>query len=199
MILYQGAEAIIEKIDNKVIKRRIPKSYRIKELDEKLRRERNKKEIKILKEVRRLGVNVPQVFEEGEFEFSMEFIDGIRLKEIINSENFSFFAKEIAKIVSTLHSQNIVHNDLTLSNMLLSGDKIYLIDFGLSDFETSVEKKAQDLLTLYYSVKSSFPEFWEKFIELFFSEYEKSYPEGIKVIERLKKILKRGRYVMRYE
>jgi len=199
MILYQGAEAIIEKIDNKVVKRRIPKSYRIKELDEKLRRERNKKEIKILKEVRRLGVNVPQVFEEGEFEFSMEFIEGKRLKEVINSENFPFFARTIAKIVSTLHSQNIVHNDLTLSNMLFADNKIYLIDFGLSDFETSLEKKAEDLLTLYYSVKSSFPEFWEGFIETFFSEYEKSYPEGKKVIERLKKILKRGRYVMRYE
>lgn len=197
MILYQGAEAIIEKIDNKVIKRRIPKSYRIRKLDEKLRRERNKKEIKILKEVRRLGINVPQVFEEGKFEFSMEFVDGKKLKEIINPENFPFFAREIAKIVSTLHSQNIVHNDLTLSNMLFSGNKIYLIDFGLSDFETSLEKKAEDLLTLYYSVKSSFPEYWKEFIEIFFSEYEKSSPDGKKVVDRFKKILKRGRYVVK--
>jgi len=198
MILYQGAEAIIERIDNKVVKRRIPKNYRIKELDEKLRKERNKKEIRILKEVRRLGINVPQVFEEGEYEFSMEFIDGKMLKEVINSENFSFFAKEIARIVSTLHSQNIVHNDLTLSNMLFSENKIYVIDFGLSDFENSIEKKAEDLLTLYYSVKSSFPEFWKEFMEIFFSEYEKNYLDGKKVIERLEKILKRGRYVMRY-
>jgi len=197
MILYQGAEAIIEKIDNKVIKRRIPKSYRIRELDEKLRRERNKKEIKILKEVRRLGINVPQVFEEGEFEFSMEFVDGKKLKEVINPENFPFFAREIAKIVSTLHSQNIVHNDLTLSNMLFSGNKIYLIDFGLSDFETSLEKKAEDLLTLYYSVKSSFPEYWKEFMEIFFSEYEKNALDGKKVVDRFEKILKRGRYVVK--
>jgi len=197
MIIYQGAEAMIEKIDNKIVKKRIPKNYRIKELDEKLRKERNKKEIKILKEVRRLGINVPRVLEEGEYEFSMEYIEGKKLRDVIDINNFEFFAKEIAKIIAKLHFNNIVHNDLTLSNMLFSENKIYLIDFGLSEFEKSIEKKAEDLLTLYYSIKASFPSFWYRFMEIFFFEYKMLYRDGEKVIKRLEEILKRGRYVAR--
>ena len=47
-ILQQGAEAIIYKIDNKVVKDRIKKSYRIPELDLKIRRRRTKAEAKLL-------------------------------------------------------------------------------------------------------------------------------------------------------
>ena len=37
-ILSQGAEAIITQQDEEVIKKRIEKSYRLKELDEKIRK-----------------------------------------------------------------------------------------------------------------------------------------------------------------
>ena len=41
-ILQQGAEAIIYLKDSKVIKDRIKKSYRIPELDDKIRKQRTK-------------------------------------------------------------------------------------------------------------------------------------------------------------
>ncbi|MEM5829987.1 MAG: KEOPS complex kinase/ATPase Bud32 [Candidatus Aenigmatarchaeota archaeon] len=198
MIIYQGAEAIIEKIDEKIIKKRIEKSYRLKELDEKIRRERNKKEIKLLKEVRRIGINVPRVLEENDFWFSMEFVDGKKLKEFLNENNYKEIATELGKIIGILHKNNIVHGDLTLSNLIIDKEnKIWLIDFGLGEFTTSLEKKAEDLLTLVYSVKSSFSTFAEEFIKIFFESYKEFYSEGEKVVERMNKILQRGRYTIK--
>ena len=47
-ILSQGAEAIILKKGSSIIKDRIKKSYRIKELDDKIRMRRTKSETKLL-------------------------------------------------------------------------------------------------------------------------------------------------------
>ncbi|MEM0476061.1 MAG: KEOPS complex kinase/ATPase Bud32 [Candidatus Aenigmatarchaeota archaeon] len=198
MIIYRGAEAIIEKIDeNTIVKKRIEKKYRLREIDEKIRKGRTKKEVKFLKEVRRLGINTPKVLEVSDFEFKMEYINGKKLKDILNKENFKFFAEEIGKIVANLHLHNIVHNDLTLSNMIYYENKIYLIDFGLTNYSVSIENKAEDVLTLYYSIKSLFPEIYEDFFRIFKDTYTKLCPNGNNVIERMKEILKRGRYSMR--
>lgn len=198
MIIYRGAEAVIRKInENEIIKKRIEKKYRIKELDIKIRKERNKREAKILIECKRIGINVPRVLEINDFSMKMEYINGKRLKDVINNKNYKEFATEIGKIVSILHSNNIVHNDLTLSNLLLYDNKIYLIDFGLSYNTNKIEKKAEDILTLYYSAKFIIGEKFEEFFKMFVDVYTKNYSEGGKVIERMKKILSRGRYSLK--
>ena len=48
-IIAQGAEAIITKDKNTIIKNRIKKSYRIPVLDERIRKSRTKAEAKIIK------------------------------------------------------------------------------------------------------------------------------------------------------
>ena len=48
MIVAQGAEAILYREDDILIKERIKKGYRIKELDEKLRKRRTRSEAKLL-------------------------------------------------------------------------------------------------------------------------------------------------------
>ena len=50
-ILQQGAEAIISLQQGKVHKKRIKKSYRLKEIDEKLRKLRTRKEAKLLEKL----------------------------------------------------------------------------------------------------------------------------------------------------
>lgn len=193
MIIARGAEAIIELIENYIIKRRIEKGYRVKELDEKIRRERTKLEAKIMNEARRLGINVPQIFEVGDFFIKMEYIDGIQLKNVINLD----LIKEVGKIVAKLHKNNIIHGDLTTSNFIVKENKIYLIDFGLSKFSTKIEDKAEDLLVLYYVLKSVHNEKFENFWKEFEKSYLEEYEEGKKVIERMYEILKRGRYILR--
>ena len=50
-IISQGAEALIERRGNEILKKRIEKSYRIKEIDEKIRKLRTRSEGKILEKV----------------------------------------------------------------------------------------------------------------------------------------------------
>ena len=47
-ILQQGAEAVIFKRNNEVIKKRLRKSYRIREIDDKIRKLRTRSEGKLL-------------------------------------------------------------------------------------------------------------------------------------------------------
>ncbi|WP_068449056.1 protein kinase domain-containing protein [Caviibacter abscessus] len=56
--------------------------------------------------------------------FKLEYLNVI--------EKFSLFIK-IVKIVKSLHDIKIVHNDLKLSNVLITSDKnVYILDFDLS-------------------------------------------------------------------
>jgi Kae1-associated kinase Bud32 len=194
MIIARGAEAIIKREDNFIIKERIKKGYRINELDEKIRRKRTKLEAKIMREVKRIGINVPKIIEESDFSIKMEYIDGKILRSVEIDEKI---VKGIAKIVSILHQNNIIHGDLTTSNFILKDDEIYLIDFGLSKFSRKIEDKAEDLLVLFYTLKGVHYEVFEKYWKIFEEEYCKNYSEGKKVIERMYEILKRGRYVIR--
>jgi Kae1-associated kinase Bud32 len=60
-LIAQGAEAKIFHEGDKILKKRTPKYYRLKELDEKIRKSRTKREAKILSKAKKAGVNVPQI------------------------------------------------------------------------------------------------------------------------------------------
>ena len=64
-ILQQGAEAVIIRNDNEVIKKRIEKSYRIKILDEKIRKLRTRSEGKIMEKAEKI-IPVPKVIKIDE-------------------------------------------------------------------------------------------------------------------------------------
>ena len=64
-------------------------------------------------------------------------------------EKFKIFMK-ILNMVKVLHINNLIHNDLSLANLMLNHDKeVYMIDFALS---TSFNKKdsINDLNSLTY-------------------------------------------------
>ena len=195
-ILKQGAEAIIKLDNNKILKERIKKNYRIKEIDEKLRKFRTRREGNILNKAR--NFNVPKVFNvnENKMIIEMEYIKGILLKDSVPSfnmkENLIIFEK-LGKEISTLHENDIVHGDLTTTNLILKNDKIYFIDFGLGFVSNKVEDKAVDLYLLKQALNSSFP---EKSNELFNKILEgyKLNKRFNEILERLKKVEKRGRY-----
>jgi Kae1-associated kinase Bud32 len=64
-IIQQGAEAILIQEKNVLIKRRIPKSYRLPFLDEKLRKQRTKKESKLLEKASKI-IPVPKIIKTSE-------------------------------------------------------------------------------------------------------------------------------------
>ena len=87
-LLAQGAEAKIYLDGDRIIKERIKKNYRIEELDVYLRKTRTKKEIKLLSDLKRHRLNVPKIIDSEKFKIVMEFIDGKKLKDALDSENY---------------------------------------------------------------------------------------------------------------
>ena len=195
-IIAKGAEAVIELKDNLIIKNRIPKLYRLKSLDEKIRKQRTKSEKKLLEKASKI-INAPNPFPLKEFnKIEMPFIKGKKISEVLDSFSLKK-QKEICKIVgeeiSKLHNADIIHGDLTTSNMILNEDKIYFIDFGLGYISDKVEDKAVDLHLLKQALEAKHFKNWE----VLFNEVKKGYEhykDSKKVLERLIAVEKRGRY-----
>jgi len=107
-IISQGAEAIIIKEKNNVLKKRIKKSYRIQEIDERLRKTRTKRETKILERAKDL-IPVPKILDscDKDMTIKMEFIDGLKLSEVLDSlKNKYEIAELIGKQIAILHNNN---------------------------------------------------------------------------------------------
>ena len=111
-------------------------------------------------------------------------------------ETLKPLGQKIGETLATIHKNNIVHGDLTTSNLLLRGDPIHLnlvmIDFGLSHFENLAEDKGVDLYVLERAILSTHPN-----SELFFSaildSYTRQNPGSSDVIAKLEEVRMRGR------
>ena len=125
---------------------------------------------------------------------NMDFIEGKKVRDVLeeNSE-FQQVAQEIGKKVAQLHQQDIVHGDLTTSNMLLNNDNLTFIDFGLSAFSEKVEDKAVDLFLLDRALESKHYQLYPEIFAEVLAAYKESYPEAVAVLERFHQVQKRGR------
>ena len=130
-LIAQGAEAKLFLEGNKIIKNRFPKSYRIKEIDEKLRGFRTRREAKILQKLQAINFPAPKLLKNDEREnLIIENIGGKLVKEVLENSDYKKLCSEIGKKIAILHNNSIIHGDLTTSNMILN-KQIYFIDFGL--------------------------------------------------------------------
>jgi len=197
-LLSQGAEAKIFLDDNTIVKNRFKKEYRIPELDVKLRKARTKREAKVLDKLKAINFPCPKVYvlDDKNMTINMEFIAGEKLRDVLNDKNCAKLCEELGKKIAMLHDNNIIHGDLTTSNMILSDKKkeIYFIDFGLSFFSQKIEDKAVDLHLLRQALESKHYEFWEKCYDSAIKGYKKESKEANEVLKRLEAVEKRGRY-----
>ncbi len=190
MIELKGAEATIEIREDRVVKTRLPKKYRHPDIDSKIRRERTSSEKRIIDHAIKHGVNAPETEKTGENVLEMQKISGNTLRAIL--EEKAGKAEELGKNVAYLHSADIIHGDLTTSNVLVNED-VYLIDFGLSFRSDRVEDKAVDIHLLKQVLNSSHPEKAETVWRHFLDGYS-SYEEYEEVMSQLSEVEKRGRY-----
>jgi len=191
-IIQQGAEAIISLKNNQIIKNRIKKSYRIHILDEKLRKSRTKSEAKIISKLQNI-IPVPKIIDSDEKqEIIMEFIEGKKLSENLENLDYKKICKQIAENITLLHNQDIIHGDLTTSNMIFKNDKVYFIDFGLGFHSKKIEDKAVDLHLLKQALEAKHHTIAENCIRIILNNYRTNQHEQI--LERIKAIEKRGRY-----
>ncbi len=196
-LIARGAEAIIYLDGREIVKERIKKSYRIPEIDLKLRRLRTKREAKLLSLARQQGVPTPFVRDviPEQFTLRISYIEGEKLRNIVGKlDNLEEIFFKVGSLAGKMHQGNVVHGDLTTSNMILSGGKIYFIDFGLGEVTESIEAKGTDLLVFKKSVRSTHFEQEKEILEAFFRGYRESFSYSGKVLERLKSMERRGRY-----
>lgn len=197
-LIAKGAEANLYMVDGKLIKHRIKKKYRIKELDQRLRRLRTKREAKLLENAKRVGVGVPRVFKTDlkNNKIFMEFIDGRLVKEIFemaSEREVTLIARKIGEMISRLHNSDIIHNDLTTSNILSRDDEILFIDFGLGTTSTRVEDKAMDLVVLKKSLMAAHTKKFDLIWKNILGSY-KNTKQLKEILNRMEIIEKRVRY-----
>ena len=196
-LIAQGAESKLFLVENKVIKDRFRKTYRIKEIDEKLRKFRTKREAKVLEKLQQINFPSPKlIFNDEKNTIEMEYINGTLLKNILNKRNCTKLSKEIGEKISILHNNDIIHHDLTTSNMIFDKEKngVFFIDFGLSFFSKKIEDKAVDLHLLKEALESKHSQIWEECYKVALESYAEKAVDGNDVIKRLKIVEKRGRY-----
>ena len=179
-MIEQGAEAKIFLEDNVIVKERFAKGYRLSEIDVKLRKQA-------------INFPSPKLHEmcDTAMTLRMEMIEGNKLRDILY-QNPLALSEEMGKKIGILHTQGIIHGDLTTSNMILEKE-IKFIDFGLSFFSTKDEDKAVDLHLFRQALESRHHTMWEKCFEAALKGYRLGNVDYSSVLTRLEKVESRGR------
>lgn len=187
----QGAEAKLFLDDEKVVKVRPKKGYRLEQLDTQLRKARTRREAKILEKLEAAAIKAPKLVGvcDKDMKVEMSFINGKKLRDAMTVD----FAKEMGKVVGHFHANHIVHGDLTTSNLLVQEEELHVIDFGLSFFSHKVEDKAVDLHVLDRALESQHHEVYDELIKAVFEGYVEVYPESEQVLKRFEEVKMRGR------
>ena len=193
-LIAQGAESKLFLVENNVVKDRFRKKYRIKEIDDRLRKTRTKREAKVLDKLQKINFPVPKLISNNEKDtLEINYIKGKLLKNLLNNNNCIKLSKEIGDKGAILHNNNIIHGDLTTSNMVFNKE-IYFIDFGLSFFSRKIEDKAVDLHLLKEALESKHSEMWETSYKAALESYAEKAVDSKDILKRVKVVEKRGRY-----
>ena len=191
-LIAQGAEAKIFKKKNSILKDRIKKSYRLLQIDQRLRKSRTRSEAKILRKASQI-INVPKVIrvDDKKMTLELEHIDGVKVRDLFDRADETLKRKvcrELGKTIKKIHQNDIIHGDLTTSNMIWN-DKLYLIDFGLGKISIRLEDKAVDIHLLKECFKSKHHVHWITY----WNEFKKAYNID-KVFSQLERVEARARY-----
>lgn len=192
-LIDQGAEATISLENNEIIKERLEKDYRIKEIDDKLRKFRTRREAKVLNKLEEINFPAPRIHSMCDklMEIRMDLVKGNKIRDVLYKNPIDL-SEELGKKVGIMHTNNIIHGDLTTSNMIL-GKEIKFIDFGLSFFSAKEEDKAVDLHLLRQALESKHHEVWEDCFKAALKGYKQGNPEHKIVLDRLTQVESRGR------
>jgi TP53 regulating kinase-like protein len=206
MLYKMGAEAYLYKeiwYGRSILKKvRVSKAYRHQILDQQIRIARTIHEAKIITDTRKLGISTPIIYyvDVPNTTIFMEFIEGIRVKEALmeNQMKHVDLFKKIGRIIGTLHQYNIIHGDLTTSNMIIQATtgKIYLIDFGLAEYSTTLESRGVDLHLIRRALQSTHFKILESCFAAIIAGYTEILSEACikEILQRLDDIDERGRY-----
>ncbi|XP_046973413.1 EKC/KEOPS complex subunit TP53RK [Vanessa cardui] len=228
-ILKQGAEAKLYICNYlgkpTLIKERFKKNYRHPDLDLTITKERIKNEARSIVRCKTAGIRTPTLY-LVDFErrriYMEHFQNSITVKDFIinfsklniskdvTPNSLDVYACKIGQTVRKLHDNNIIHGDLTTSNMLLvektlsnvvddskwlhhDNVEIVMIDFGLSFIDSSTEDKGVDLYVLERALISTHNDYPDLFNKIF-DAYKSFSKNNIKeIIAKYEDVRARGR------
>ncbi|HVP23974.1 MAG TPA: KEOPS complex kinase/ATPase Bud32 [Conexivisphaerales archaeon] len=201
-LIRRGAEADILLgrwlTEKAVFKVRTKRAYMIRELDERMREARTSREAELLSAAKRMGVPTPLVFhvDLAKYTIVMQYLEGPRLKELLQKDEPRIdLCETMGSLMARLHAHGVVHGDPTTSNLILSGGKLALIDFGLSYRSGSVEDIAVDLHLVKEVLQSAHSSVSRAALEEFREGYlRESGAAAEQIWRRVADIERRGRY-----
>ncbi len=204
----RGAEASLHAVEwlglPALRKERETKSYRPKNLDERLKRERTRNEVRLLTEARRLGVRTPVIYDIDlpNHRLILEQLPGSTLKELLDaapSDPTALVApvRSLGVAIGRLHAGGLSHGDLTSSNVLYpegpSGPPA-LLDLSMGARNAGVEEKGIDLHLIEEDLKAIHPK-GPALFRSFLDGYGEGNPGGAaEVRKRARDIRGRVRY-----
>lgn len=216
-IFKQGAEAKLFFCNYlgrpTLIKERFMKTYRHPDLDSSITKDRIKNEARSIVRCKSIGVKTPALYlvdferrriymEHFENSFTVKDFIINTMKTSMNMNSLNNIAKQIGETVRKMHENNIIHGDLTTSNMLLvyktqisdfNSFDLAMIDFGLSYIDASTEDKGVDLYVLeraLISTHSDVPDLFSKILEAYKSYSKNNLKE---IINKFEEVRARGR------
>lgn len=204
----RGAEASIRKVDwwgfVALLKERDLKTYRPKALDDRIRRERTRNEVRLLVDARRLGVRTPIVYDVDlpRHRLVLEELPGPTLRELledpsVSPDDLAGAVRAFGHALGVLHAGSIAHGDLTSSNVLFPdgprGPPAFL-DLSMGTRSPGIEELGIDLHLVEEDLKALSPRS-DALVRAFHEGYAEGNPVGVKdVRSRAKAIRGRVRY-----
>jgi Kae1-associated kinase Bud32 len=204
----RGAEASLRAVDwwgfPALLKERDAKNYRPKKLDDRLRRERTRTEVRLLVDARRLGVRTPLVYDVDldRHRIILEELPGPTLKQLIEDgsltpETLVGAVRGFGVALGRLHAGGIAHGDLTSSNVLFPDGPERapaFIDLSMGSRSPGVEELGIDLHLVEEDLKALSPRA-AALVRAFLEGYDEGNPNGAKDVRaRAKQIRGRVRY-----
>jgi N6-L-threonylcarbamoyladenine synthase/protein kinase Bud32 len=153
-----------------------------------------------LAEAKRCGVMTPLVYDINlkESTITMEDVEGTLVKDFFSDGELTeiiSIAHKIGESIAQLHNCGIIHGDLTTSNILLKGDHIIFIDFGLGKISHLTEDKGVDLLVFKKAISGIHHDISRECFEAILEGYQESDDYQL-VVDKINEIEGRGRYTV---
>ncbi|OXB61017.1 hypothetical protein ASZ78_015014 [Callipepla squamata] len=210
-LVRQGAEARVYRGRflgrAAVAKLRFPKRYRHPALEERLSRRRTAQEARALLRCRRAGIPAPVVYFVDSVSnciYLEDIVGAVAVQDHIyavqrsggDASGLLGLAEKMGQLLARMHDEDLIHGDLTTSNVLLRPPAeqldLVLIDFGLSFTSGLPEDKGVDLYVLEKAFLSTHPD-TESVFEALLKSYAAASKKSGPVMKRLDEVRLRGR------
>ena len=207
MLIKRGAEAslYLEEWHGRMVimKRRLPKKYRLPKLDAEIQAQRTVREPQFIHGAKEAGVPTPTIFmvDVADATIIMEFVEGKQVKQVLDRlspDERKRLCRHMGELIGRLHGHGIIHGDLTTSNMILTPhNRVVFMDFGLSEWSKELEARGVDLHLMKRALQSTHFRHAKECFAAVMEGYAGAAgdAEAKSVLEKIGEIERRGRYV----